>query len=318
MGKLQKQAEELGASVRAREEGEERLRGELKAEKEAVVRETMRTKKVEAEFEKFKESISDVIRIEFTRILTPSPASTNRNTDRLRESQVSNARSERSIRSRAPLDAGALSSSLLLKLQETKSSLWKMVELNRFLKEENGRLLAQSENETNKYEFAQLELHRDIQMLEDEMNTLVADKEAECHNYDQLLLDLNTRLKERDATIEDLRAEVAEYEAIVNGLKTDFEANNDLNDKKVGALRQSAADLQERIEYLTLNVACLEDKNHELEEKVIEQEGEIVACKEMLVRGERALLDAREAEGKLAASEEALRRDFKGLQERHV
>ena len=43
----------------------------------------------------------------------------------------------------------------------------------------------------------------------------------------------------------------------MNGLKTDFEANNDLNDKKVASLKQTSSELQERIEYLNLNVACL-------------------------------------------------------------
>lgn len=71
------------------------------------------------------------------------------------------------------------------------------------------------------------------------MNNIMNDKEIECQNYDQLVLDLNFRLKEKEAEGEDLRSEIAEYEAIVNGLKTDFEANNDLNDKKVAALKQS-------------------------------------------------------------------------------
>jgi hypothetical protein len=43
----------------------------------------MKTTRVENDFEKFKESISDIIRIEFTRILN-TPSTTHRNTDRLR------------------------------------------------------------------------------------------------------------------------------------------------------------------------------------------------------------------------------------------
>jgi hypothetical protein len=71
------------------------------------------------------------------------------------------------------------------------------------------------------------------------MNNIMSDKEMECQNYDQLVLDLNFRLKEKEAEAEDLRSEIAEYEAIVNGLKTDFEVNNDLNEKKVAAMKQS-------------------------------------------------------------------------------
>lgn len=178
--------------------------------------------------------------------------------------------------------------------------------------------MTHSENETNKYEFAQLELHRDIQLLEDEMNNLMNDKETQCQNYDQLLLDLNFRLKEKETEAEDLKAEIAEYQAIVNGLKTDFEANNDLNEKKVASLKQASSELHQRIEYLNLNVACLEDKNHELEEKTIEQESEIVACKEMLIKGEKALLDLRENEGKLILSQENYKKELKSLQEKYV
>ena len=36
------------------------------------------------------------------------------------------------------------------------------------------------------------------------------------------MLDLNFRLKEKEVEAEDLKSEIAEYEAIVNGLKTDF------------------------------------------------------------------------------------------------
>lgn len=135
------------------------------------------------------------------------------------------------------------------------------------------------------------------------MGNLLSDKEAECQNYDQLLLDLNFRLKQKETENEDLRSEIAQYEAIVNGLKTDFETNNDLNDKKVASLKQTLSELQERIEYLNLNVACLEDKNHELEEKTIEQENEIIACKEMLLKSEKAALDLRESESRLLTSE---------------
>lgn len=43
------------------------------------------------------------------------------------------------------------------------------------------------------------------------MNNIMNDKEIECQNYDQLVLDLNFRLKEKEAEAEDLRSEIAEY-----------------------------------------------------------------------------------------------------------
>lgn len=53
-----------------------------------------------------------MIRIQFTRILT-TPSTTNKNTERLRESQVSIVKSEKSIKSKTSLDAGALASNLM-------------------------------------------------------------------------------------------------------------------------------------------------------------------------------------------------------------
>jgi hypothetical protein len=41
------------------------------------------------------------------------------------------------------------------------------------------------------------------------MGNLLSDKEAECQNYDQLLLDLNFRLKQKETENEDLRSEIA-------------------------------------------------------------------------------------------------------------
>lgn len=61
---------------------------------EEFAKEKIRANKIESDFDKFKESINDVIRIEFTRILN-TPTTTQKNTERLRESQVS-CRSERS------------------------------------------------------------------------------------------------------------------------------------------------------------------------------------------------------------------------------
>jgi hypothetical protein len=126
LAKTQKLNEELTNTIKAKEVAEEKLRQDLKNEKEEVVKEKIKTTKAENDFEKFKENINDIIRIEFTRILN-TPTTTQKNTERLRESQVSNAKSERSQRSRLALDAGALSSSLMQKLHETKNSLWKMV-----------------------------------------------------------------------------------------------------------------------------------------------------------------------------------------------
>ena len=73
-------------------------------------------------------------------------------------------------------------------------------------------------------------------------------------------------MKEKEGELEEARAEIEEYQAIVGGIRHDFEANNELNEKKVGSLKASVGELSERVEYLNLNVACLEDKNHELEE----------------------------------------------------
>ena len=61
-----------------------------------------------------------------------------------------------------------------------------------------------------------------------------------------------------------------EYNSVVEGYQIDFKTNNDLNEKKVNTLRSNISELNERIEYLNLNIACLEDKNHELERKTAE------------------------------------------------
>lgn len=41
------------------------------------------------------------------------------------------------------------------------------------------------------------------------MGNLLSDKEVESQNYDQLLLDLNFRLKQKETENEDLRSEIA-------------------------------------------------------------------------------------------------------------
>lgn len=53
-----------------------------------------------------------------------------------------------------------------------------MVELNRAFKTQNLKLNEISESQTNKQEFSKLELQRDIQLLEDQMNNIINDKEA--------------------------------------------------------------------------------------------------------------------------------------------
>ena len=66
-------------------------------------------------------------------LITPNP---QRIVEKLKESQVSNSKSEASGRSRVkvPLDSGALATTLGEKVHEVKNSLWKMAELNRAFK----------------------------------------------------------------------------------------------------------------------------------------------------------------------------------------
>ena len=66
------------------------MREEVRQQRDATAQERLARKKVEGEFEKFKEVISDIIRMEFSKILT-SAHSTRRSTQRLKESQVSGA-----------------------------------------------------------------------------------------------------------------------------------------------------------------------------------------------------------------------------------
>jgi len=39
------------------------------------------------------------------------------------------------------------------------------------------------------------------------MNNIISDKEVECINYDNMLIELNNRLKEKDMLIEELKGE---------------------------------------------------------------------------------------------------------------
>lgn len=105
------------------------------------------------------------------------------------------------------------------------------------------------------------------------------------------MVDLNTKMQEKEYVIEEYKAEIEQYNVIISGIKTDFETNNDLNEKKVNTLRSTISELNQRIQYLNLNVACLEDTNHELEEKTLEMENEIISHKELLIKNEKILLD---------------------------
>ena len=42
-------------------------------------------------------------------------------------------------------------------------------------------------------------MQRDIQLLEDEVENILTDRESECHNYDNLVVELNFKVKEREA-----------------------------------------------------------------------------------------------------------------------
>lgn len=44
-----------------------------------------------------------------------------------------------------------------------------------------------------------------------------------------------------------MKTEIDEYNAMITGLRTDFETNNDLNEKKVTTLKSNISELNERI-----------------------------------------------------------------------
>ena len=53
------------------------------------------------------------------------------------------------------------------------------------------------------------------------------------------MMELNEKVKEKDAMIEALRSEMNDYNSIIESFKIDFETNNNLNDKKVNTLRSN-------------------------------------------------------------------------------
>ena len=67
--KLQQTTSELQKHIAQKEEEEEQLRVDIKNSKQEIATEKIRANKIESNFDKFKENINDIIRIEFTRIL---------------------------------------------------------------------------------------------------------------------------------------------------------------------------------------------------------------------------------------------------------
>lgn len=67
--KLQQTNSELQKHIVQKEEEEEQLRVDIKNSKQEIATEKIRANKIESNFDKFKENINDIIRIEFTRIL---------------------------------------------------------------------------------------------------------------------------------------------------------------------------------------------------------------------------------------------------------
>lgn len=67
--KLQQTNSELQKHIAQKEEEEEQLRVDIKNSKQEIATEKIRANKIESNFDKFKENINDIIRIEFTRIL---------------------------------------------------------------------------------------------------------------------------------------------------------------------------------------------------------------------------------------------------------
>ena len=119
--------------MRGLEKVEAELRDEVKGHKESIAKERMGRSRVEGEFEKFKEVINDIIRMEFSKILTTAHT-TRKSTQRLRESHVSSVQSERSSQ-RGSLDPSVLANTLLGRLQEVKGNVTRLGEYGRVLRQ---------------------------------------------------------------------------------------------------------------------------------------------------------------------------------------
>lgn len=54
------------------------------------------------------------------------------------------------------------------------------------------------------------------------MNIIIDDKESEAQSYDNIMLQLNNKLKDKENTIKEMSIEIDQYNAIITGLRTDF------------------------------------------------------------------------------------------------
>jgi len=66
----------------------------------------------------------------------------------------------------------------------------------------------QSEQSANKYQFTEIELHRELQEMGEEMNLVYEEKEEEIVNFERLVSELNGRLHEKENLCEELSQQI--------------------------------------------------------------------------------------------------------------
>jgi hypothetical protein len=70
-----------------------------------------------------------------------------------------------------------------------------------------------------------------------------------------LISELNAKIHDKENLCEELQIRTEELEYAISSLKLDFEENSNKNDKKVGLLRQTIGELEEKIEYYKVSLS---------------------------------------------------------------
>lgn len=127
--------------------------------------------------------------------------------------------------------------------KDSKLAINKLGELNKQLQRENDRLNEELTGSINKGQTSEYELNRQIQDLEDELTNAYTERDQENLKFDQVLKQLNAKIRQKDREINDLNEQVEELNFNLNTMRLDYEAQSNQNTKKNTEMKRNTDEL---------------------------------------------------------------------------
>ncbi len=144
----------------------------------------------------------------------------------------------------------------------------KMIDNMKAAQRERQTLNSEFSTSVNKASTNEFELNQNINRLEEELSELMAEKQNNENKYEEEIFLLEGRVREKQSIIAELTQQIEELDFSFKNTKTELEAVREQNSRKDATKTKLINQLRQQIEYHLGSISILESNQDKLEEEL--------------------------------------------------